>query len=484
MARKKIREYDGKRLFWAHLNRHWNGKAAAPPDLTHPFVNRSLGVNKATNFRELKLQHPWVTTTRLVVKPDILIGQRGKHDLVKLNCTVAEAEAFVDERLQRQLTLPSGASGPVSHFLLEPFVPHTSEYYVAITPARLHNLVQFTAYGGIHVEEHWDKMLQVEVPVMTDIADVDLSAFRAQIVECGGLHNTGVDVERILEFVRALYRMFMELDFAMIEINPFVLSPHADVDDDGSSSSASGRQAEIIPLDFVAELDDTAFFKNRNKWLDGIEFPHPFGASMTTEEEFVHSLDAKTGASLKLTILKPTGRIWNLVAGGGASVIFADTVCDMGYAHELANYGEYSGAPNEEETYQYARTVIDLATRRPDGLSRALLIGGGIANFTDVAKTFKGIIHALKEFAEQLKKANVKIFVRRAGPNFELGLKLMRQLGADINVPIEVYGPETQMTYIVARALATLEEDGSISKDGHASASTSAHIPAKRLRDD
>lgn len=468
MARKKIREYDGKRLFWQHLVRNWKSATTRKPNLDHPFVNKSLGVSQSTNFRELKLQHPWVTNTQLVVKPDILIGQRGKHDLVKLNCSISAAEAFVDERLQRHLTLPSGAHGPVSHFLIEPFVPHSAEYYVAITPARLHNLVQFSAYGGVEVEENWEKMLEVEVPVMTEIDNVDLSAFRAQIIERGELSEPEADVERILEFVRALYRMFMDLDFAMIEINPFVLTKPDD----------HNPLSEIIPLDFVAELDDTAFFKNRNKWVDGIEFPHPFGATMSSEEEFVHSLDAKTGASLKLTVLKPTGRIWNLVAGGGASVIFADTVCDMGYAHELANYGEYSGAPNEEETYQYAKTVIDLATRRPDDKSRALLIGGGIANFTDVAKTFKGIIHALKEFAEQLRRANVKIFVRRAGPNFELGLKLMRQLSSDLNVPIEVYGPETQMTFIVSRALDALEADGSISPAGSASSS------AKRVRDD
>lgn len=48
-----------------------------------------------------------------------------------------------------------------------------------------------------------------------------------------------------------------------------------------------------------------------------------------------------------------------------------------------------SGNPNEEETYHYAKTILQLATRNPDGRNRVLLIGGGIANFTDVAKTFK-----------------------------------------------------------------------------------------------
>lgn len=81
-----------------------------------------------------------------------------------------------------------------------------------------------------------------------------------------------------------------------------------------------------------------------------------------------------------------------MVAGGGASVIYADTVGDLGYAHELGNYAEYSGAPSTAETYAYAKTLIDCATANADGSDRALVVGGGIANFTDVAATFKGII--------------------------------------------------------------------------------------------
>ena len=45
-----------------------------------------------------------------------------------------------------------------------------------------------------------------------------------------------------------------------------------------------------------------------------------------------------------------------------------------------------------QETYMYARTLLDCATANADGRARALVVGGGIANFTDVAATFKGII--------------------------------------------------------------------------------------------
>jgi len=130
-------------------------------------------------------------------------------------------------------------------------------------------------------------------------------------------------------------------------------------------------------------------------------------------------------------------------------------VVDLGYADELACYGEYSGNPSTELTYEYAKTLLDLMTRKPDpqGRPKFLLVGGGIANFTDVAKTFTGIIQALRQYKEKLKENKVVIYVRRGGPNYVEGLESMRRLGEEIGVPIEVYGPETHMTRIVSMAL-------------------------------
>jgi len=107
----------------------------------------------------------------------------------------------------------------------------------------------------------------------------------------------------------------------------------------------------------------------------------------------------------------------------GASVIYSDTICDLGAADELANYGEYSGAPSEQQTYEYAKTILSLMTKAkcPDG--KVLIIGGGIANFTNVAATFKGIVKALQEYQSKLVEYDIKIFVRRAGPNYQEGLR-------------------------------------------------------------
>jgi succinyl-CoA synthetase beta subunit len=241
--------------------------------------------------------------------------------------------------------------------------------------------------------------------------------------------------KRLAGFVEALFKFYADLNYTYLEINPLVVTKDL-----------------VIPLDLAAKLDSTAEFESGSKW-GKIEFPAPFGRALTKEEAYIEELDSQTGASLKLTILNPEGRVWTMVAGGGASVIYADTITDLGFMHELANYGEYSGDPSEEFTYLYAKTILDVMTRKAHPEGKFLLIGGGIANFTDVANTFKGIIKALQEFQNKLQENKVKIFVRRGGPNYREGLFQMRALGEKLGVPIEVYGPETHMTTIVSMAL-------------------------------
>jgi ATP-citrate lyase beta-subunit len=205
----------------------------------------------------------------------------------------------------------------------------------------------------------------------------------------------------------------------------------------------------------VAKLDDTAGFMMVDEWGD-VEYPTSFGMEAKSPEVLaVEEADAKTGASLKLTLLKPEARIWTMVAGGGASVVYADTIADMAGIDDLANYGEYSGGPTTGETKFYAETLFDLMTREkdPSGRGKVLIIGGAIANFTDVAKTFTGIIQAFENYKDKLKAVDTKIYVRRGGPNYEKGLKDIKEAADRMGLYIEVYGPETHVTDIVRMAL-------------------------------
>jgi ATP citrate (pro-S)-lyase len=237
-------------------------------------------------------------------------------------------------------------------------------------------------------------------------------------------------------FIVALLKLFRDLNFVYMEINPLVMT------DDG----------KITPLDMAAKIDETAHFLNAAQW-GHIEFPAPFGRPEFPEELFIKKLDQGSGSSLKLTILNQYGRVWTMVAGGGASVVYADTISDLGFGAELANYGEYSGAPTLQETYDYARTIFSLMCRHKDPRGKILIIGGGIANFTDVAATFTGIQKAMKQYRDELLEAKVDIWVRRAGPNYQEGLKNMRATGDALGLSIHLYGPETHITAVVPLAL-------------------------------
>lgn len=56
-------------------------------------------MTQATDFAELTNQEPWLSSARLVVKPDMLFGKRGKSGLVALNLDLAEVAEFVKARL-------------------------------------------------------------------------------------------------------------------------------------------------------------------------------------------------------------------------------------------------------------------------------------------------------------------------------------------------------------------------------------------------
>ena len=59
----------------------------------------------------------------------------------------------------------------------------------------------------------------------------------------------------------------------------------------------------------------------------------------------------------------------------------------------------------------------------------------------------------LQEYNQKLIEYDVSIYVRRGGPNYQEGLRVMKEVGQSLNLPIYVFGPETHMTAIVGMAL-------------------------------
>ena len=422
MAQRGIREYDAKRILANHIERVSNGTVRYRGRVALVTPERSLEVVAAVK--------PWLKTEKLTVKPDQLFGKRGKHGLLAVNVTYDEAKKWIEERMNTTVTVGK-TSGKLTHFLVQPYIELAKEYYLAFAGHRDGDYIHFSTAGGVDIEANWDKVTTINIPIDAKIADVDLSPILKGV--------SGSEKETFKNIVTALFHFYRELQFGFLEFNPFTF-----------------KAGEFLPVDTVARLDDTAHFICSEAWGD-IEFPVPFGRELRLEERYIKELDEKSGASLKLTILNPRGRVWTMVAGGGASVIYADTVVDLAFGDELANYGEYSGDPSTDETYEYAKTLFDLMTRDKSEGCKVLIIGGGIANFTDVAKTFDGIIYALEDYAERLKEQGIKIYVRRGGPNYEVGLAKIREAGRRLDLDMEVHGPDMHMTRVVNIALENLK---------------------------
>lgn len=436
MAAKPVREYFGKQLLAKYLGEASGGE--------FEFEGRGMLVKSGasdpaspSSWAALLAAHPWARDARLVAKPDQLIKRRGKAGLLAIDKTFDECRAWVDARMNATIDV-EGVEGVLHTFLVEPFVPHAQadEYYVCIVSNREGEELLFCKDGGVDVGDVDAKAKRLQVPLGETAAP---DALAAALLD-------GVPESRkpkLARFLATLLGVYRQLHFVYMEINPIVFE----------------EGGKITPLDLAAKLDETAAFLVQNKWGPGVDFPAPFGRAEFPEEAYIRSMDAKTGASLKLTILNVAGRVWTMVAGGGASVVYADTICDLGFAHELANYGEYSGAPNDEQTYNYARTILGLMTRtrRDDG--KVLIVGGGIANFTDVAATFRGLIKALRAFKDELKAGGVKIYVRRAGPNYQEGLRMMLRLRDETGLHVRVFGPEQDAVAPCAVALGLKAED-------------------------
>ncbi|KAI9193771.1 hypothetical protein LWI28_000088 [Acer negundo] len=153
MVRKKIREYDSKRLLKEHLQK----LAGIHLPIT------SAQVTESTDLTGMLDKEPWLSSTRLVVKPDMLFGKRGKSGLVALNLDFAQAIEFIKQRLGVEVEI-EGCKAPITTFIVEPFVPHDREFYLSMDSERLGCTINFSECGGIEIEENWNKVKSIFLP--------------------------------------------------------------------------------------------------------------------------------------------------------------------------------------------------------------------------------------------------------------------------------------------------------------------------------
>jgi ATP-citrate lyase beta-subunit len=345
---------------------------------------------------------------RYVVKVDQATKGRFKKGLVKLDRTPAELFTDIIEMSQKGYT----------HFIVEPYATHegVDEYYISLGRTAAGVDVSASAIGGIDVESNQDKI-------------------KTQTYESGlALPEVGLSTAQLA----ALVKVFEDNYFSFLEINPLIIT-------DGHA----------LPLDAAVEVDDAAEFFVRGNW-SADDLRSYSTKTLTPEERAVRELNEQSQASFNLEVLNPDGGLFLLLSGGGASVVVADEVNNLGEGDLLANYGEYSGGPNREETKVYTEQLLSLLLKSK-AKQKILIIAGGVANFTDVKATFAGVIDALQEHEADLREQHVKLYVRRGGPNEIVGLQLMREYLESAGILGAVYGPELVLADIVQEALAEVE---------------------------
>lgn len=357
-----------------------------------------------------------VINDKVVCKVDQEVKHRKNMGLIKIATSIDEVHDWISQI-------------PYRRFIVEPFMDIELEYYVMFEFKEDGDWVYFSKNGGVDFE--------------------DMTLCSKYKVEDGSIpfSSLGVDDDGLQTVINNLYKMFVRYGLKFMEVNPLVKT-------EGNS---------WIPLDFATRYDTTSLYKWGNEEL-GVLNKSKIEGHTNEAEQYIEDMDSKTGGSLKFTLLNKSGSIWTLVAGGGASVVYTDAIINCGMKDELGNYGEYSGNPPRSLVYSYAKKVFEVALNSSTNKDLKFIVGGGISNFTDVKVTFAGIIDAIKDKAEDLKKRGTYFYVRRGGLNYKEGLNNFKNICNQYSISCDIHGPEQHITKFV-RDIFGCEQDVFVQKE-------------------
>ena len=350
---------------------------------------------------------------RLVCKVDQEIKHRKLLNLVKLNKNYKECCEIINEWFD---------GGQYNKFIIEKMMDIKKEYYLMIQFNEYYDELYFSYEGGINFND-LNKCICLKLDPLKKIDEIDFSYLNLE--------------NNIIETIKRLYTFYRGYNIVFMEVNPLVLL----------------NNNTVIPLDFAVKYDTTSTYLLSNDDKELIyenELNNKFNHNIEKE---INDLDSQTGSSLKFTLLNPNGNIWTLIAGGGASVLYTDSIINMGLKDKLANYGEYSGNPSASYVYLYSKKILKLMLDSSSKEQIILIVGGGISNFTYVDKTFEGILKSIEELSSEICSKNIKILVRRGGLNYQQGLNNFKNLCNKLEIECKIHGPETHITNFLKNEL-------------------------------
>jgi len=335
-----------------------------------------------------------------VVKAQIHAGGRGKGHFkepeagekggVRLARSVAEADLFARQMLGRTLvTLQTGPAGKqVNRIYIEEGTDITRELYLALLIDRKSSRISIvcSTEGGMSIEDVAhdtpEKILTITVDPATGLQD-----FHGRRVAFS-LGLTGHQIKQCVQIVKNLYRLFVEKDADMIEINPMVVT----------------KEGTLRLLDAKMGFDGNALFR------------HPDIVDLRDETE--EDPKEHVASKFDLNYIALDGDIGCMVNGAGLAMATMDIIKLYGAAP--ANFLDVGGGATKEKVTE----AFKIITSDPQVKGILVNIFGGIMRCDIIAE---GVIAAVKEVG-----LKVPLVVRLEGTNVDLGKKIINDSGLNV----------------------------------------------------
>jgi len=325
-----------------------------------------------------------------VVKAQVHAGGRGKAGGVKLAKTVDDVTAAAAGMLGKRLTTKqTGAEGlPINQVYVETGSKIARELYLSLLLNRDTGRIAFVASeaGGMNIEEVAaktpGKIVRVEIHPATGLQGSHCRALAY------GLGLKGTQVAEFEAIARGLYKLYLECDASLVEVNPLIVT-------------ADGK---VVALDAKINIEDNALFRQKDllAWRD------------TSQEDPVE----RHASEAELNYVSLDGDIACMVNGAGLAMATMDLIKLHGGSP--ANFLDVGGGATRERV----TTAFKLILENPKVKAILVNIFGGIVRCDMIAE---GVIGAARDLGLHL-----PVVVRIEGTNAPLGRKMLAESGLDL----------------------------------------------------
>ena len=325
-----------------------------------------------------------------VVKAQIHAGGRGKAGGVKVVKNLDEVKNSAETILGKNLiTHQTGSEGKlVQRLYIEDGCDINAEYYFSMVIDRVTSRVSIIASteGGMDIEkvakETPEKILSFNID-----PTIGFQPFHSRLI-ANELKLKGSSFKQAGKFFNQLYKLFIEKDASLLEINPLVLT----------------SENSLIALDAKMSFDNNALFRH----------PDIMSLRDETEEDPAEILASK----FDLAYIKLDGTIGCLVNGAGLAMATMDIIKLKGASP--ANFLDVGGSATKEKVTEAFKIILS------DSTVEGILVNifGGIMRCDIIAS---GVVAAAKTLS-----LSKPLVVRLAGTNVEEGKKILRDSGLKI----------------------------------------------------